>query len=211
MGGCGSAVDSLNDDEKLIYDALTSNIDTFNNPSSIQIVNCSDLFPNEDKYFVSTNNEYFYCNLLGEPNFSFDTDNEDGWIPNDNYGKEKCVMIQINAENRSGGKSSTVFCLCVEGIDKGSMYQYNEVMASFDDKTLSAHDTSNEKEKLRNKEENLRRRVCYLQLRLHANGLGYYLADENENKDYPISSGKRIDTSKLNKAIKEYLTSKGLL
>lgn len=208
MCSCGSAVNSLNDDEKLIFDAFKNNIDSFNNPASVQIINCSDPFPNEDEYFVSENNEYYYCNLLGTPVFSFSTD---GWTADENYGKEKCVMIQVNADNRSGGKNSVVYCLCVEGEDSGSMYQYSEVMSSFDTKSLSSHDTNNEKSILNNNIENSTREVLYLQLKVHATKLGYTLADENEHTDYPISSGQKIDSSKLNKAIKEYLESKGLL
>ena len=209
MSSCGSAINSLNEDEKLIYDALSRNIDAFNNPSSIQIINCSDPFPNEDKYFVSENNEYYYCNLLGNPELSFSTDG--GWTKNENYGKEKCVMIQISADNKSGGKNSVVYCLCVEGEDKGSIYQYSEVMSSFDAKSLSDHELVNKESVLNNKIENATRQNHYLQLKIHATKLGYHLADENVHTDYPISEGENIDISKLNKAIKEYLKSKGLL
>lgn len=207
MSSCGSAINSLNEDEKLIYDALSRNIDTFNNPSSIQIIKCSDPFPNEDEYFVSENNEYYYCNLLGSPKTSLSSE---GWATNENYGKEKCVMIQINADNISGGKNSVVYCLCVEGEDTGSMYQYNEVMSSFNATSISSHETINEESVLNNKLENLMRKDQYLQLKIHATKLGYHLADENEHTNYPISEGKNIDTSKLNKAIKEYLKSKGI-
>ena len=209
MSGCGSAINSLNDDEKLIYDALSRNIDLFNNPSSIQIINCSDTFPNEDEYFVSENNEYYYCNLLGSPKTSLSTDG--GWTTNENYGKEKCVMIQINADNKSGGKNSVVYCLCVEGEDAGSMYQYSEVMSSFNATSITSHEAINEESVLNNKLENLNRKNHYLQLKIHATKLGYHLADENEHTNYPISEGENIDIAKLNKAIKEYLKSKGLL
>lgn len=194
MSGCGSAINSLNDDEKLIFDNLTNNINKFFDPASVQIITCSDPFLNEETAFISTDFKYYFCPLVGHPGV-------DSWVENENYGKEKCVMIQITASDKNGGKSSVVYCLCLDGADKGDMYQHSEWINKL---TIDSNSGDIASDKMAQAITGL----FFSVLKSHAKSLlGCTLADADD--DYPISQGSNVDTGKLNNALKEYFENKG--
>lgn len=133
-----SPIDKLNDDERLVYDALIVNINDFYDQASLRVLEC------------------------GEPLYGKDDEQTNLFFSDDEYG----CYIKISSKNRMGGTVSDVYCLILSGEDMGQIWK--------------------------------------------SSGLKTYSGEIYEDEYEIVTQSEKIDTSKLNAALKEYCTSMGL-
>lgn len=155
--GCGrSARDELNHKESVIYDAFIERLCSFYNPQSVKIIECSDIFS-----ICDLQNPYFV------------TASEVGHR-----------YIKLNVQTKSGGSSSTVYCLIISDDDDsdykiGLIWTWNDVMDAIESFCFGSE---------MNRYLSFLRNLCY-----------YMPEDEN------------VDIGKLNRALHEYFEEKGML
>lgn len=189
LSGCGDV--ELNEDEQRVFDALTKAVDNFIDPASVKVIKCSDPFPQQNEYFVSTDNVYY------SPNF-----------PTSDY---ECVFIELNAAKRDGGNSYEVYQMPIDKDDEhyGGAYSFNECVAKdfITDIPNFASDHEIEKEKLR-----VQMNIAAANFTASSLGLDYAksIKAQTSYASYPISQGKNIDVGKLNKALEKYMKDKGI-
>ncbi|MBR2303594.1 MAG: hypothetical protein IJ871_00460 [Ruminococcus sp.] len=205
FASCGKAVDKLNDDEKKILDALTANITTFHDPASVRVIKCSDPFSNRYENFVDTDNYFYYSSFLGYPDGSmFDADTWE-FKESENYDNLDCVMIQLNGTNTSGGKSSEVYCLCIDGADANKIQVFTEEINFIKNDNASDEESSSSSKFADMVGKGWQEKQMMI-IEAKADKLGYNTASSGS---YPISQGNNIDVSKLNAALEEYCKEQG--
>ena len=204
--GNSSASNSMTDDELKIYELLCEKAQNFCSPTSVKLINSSDVFcvdKDDEKDFILRefvdSDGYYYWDYC--------------W--NTRY---RLVKLQIVADTKGGGTDNKVYCVNLdfnpneEQTDSlgeynhasgalGKMWSYDEATEKF---VATLSDDTYEAE-----QENLIKNMQKDSILTSINE-EYGLTELAESGEYPMSIGNTIDIAKINKALDEHWKELGI-